>query len=115
MRNQLTKNLFTLSPDAALRIREMLDSRGKSSLGIRVGVRTRGCSGLAYTLEYADQQHPHDEIVESEGIKIFIDPKAVLFVVGTTMEYKDEKVAKGFVFTNPNEKGRCGCGESFHV
>ncbi len=115
LRNQPAKDLFTLSPDAAGRIRAMLDARGKPSLGIRVGVRTRGCSGLAYTLEFADIHQPHDEIVESEGIKIFIDPKAVLFVVGTTMEYKDEKVAKGFVFTNPNEKGRCGCGESFHV
>lgn len=109
------KDLFTLTPDAAERIKEMLDARGKPSLGIRVGIRTRGCSGLAYTLEYADEERDQDEVVESQGVKIFIDPKAVLFVVGTTMEYKDEKVAKGFVFTNPNEKGRCGCGESFHV
>ena len=102
--------------DAAVgRIREMLDKRGKPSVGIRVGVRTRGCSGLSYTLEYADAKNDFDEIVEAQGVTILVDPKAVMFLLGTEMDFLDEKVRSGFTFTNPNEKGRCGCGESFRV
>jgi iron-sulfur cluster assembly protein len=102
--------------DAAVgRIREMLDKRGKPSAGIRVGVRTRGCSGLSYTLEYADAKSDFDEVVEAQGVTILVDPKAVMFLLGTEMDFVDEKVRSGFTFTNPNEKGRCGCGESFRV
>lgn len=103
--------------EAALdRIRVLLDSRGKPSVGIRIGVRTKGCSGLSYTLEFADEVNEFDEVFDpTDDIKIMIDPKATMFIFGTEMDFVEEKMASGFVFTNPNEKGRCGCGESFHV
>jgi iron-sulfur cluster assembly protein len=107
--------VITVSDAAATRIRELLAKRGKPSAGIRVGVRTRGCSGLSYTLEYADARNDLDEIVEDKGVTVLIDPKAVMFLVGTEMDFVDEKVQTGFRFVNPNEKGRCGCGESFRV
>jgi iron-sulfur cluster assembly protein len=107
--------VITVSDAAAERIRELLAKRGKPSAGIRVGVRTRGCSGLSYTLEYADDRDASDEVVEDKGVTVLIDPKAVMFLVGTEMDFVDEKVQTGFRFVNPNEKGRCGCGESFRV
>ena len=100
---------------AALRIKALLAKRGKPSVGIRIGVRARGCSGLSYTLEYADEKGKFDEIVEDKGVTILIDPKATMFILGTEMDFVDEKLQSGFTFRNPNEKGRCGCGESFHV
>ena len=106
---------LTMTDSAADRIRALLAKRGKPSLGIRVGVRSRGCSGLTYTLEYADEKGKFDEIVEDKGVTVLIDPKAVMFILGTEMDYVEEKLETGFVFRNPNEKGRCGCGESFHV
>jgi iron-sulfur cluster assembly protein len=107
--------VLTLSDAAAERVKELLNSRGKPSLGIRIGVRTRGCSGNAYTLEYADSLNPHDEVIEEKGVKVLIDPKAVIFLIGTQMDFVKEDLQSGFIFKNPNEKGRCGCGESFHV
>ena len=104
-----------LTEAAAQRVQELLDQRGKPSLGIRIGVRSKGCSGLSYTLEYADKKDPMDELVEQHGVTVLIDPKATLFILGTQMDYVEEKLQSGFVFRNPNEKGRCGCGESFHV
>lgn len=119
---QRTNDLINVSPIAAKKVAELLSARGKPSAGIKVGVRTRGCSGLSYTLEYADEIESHDEVVtvedeESEGgeFKILIDPKAIMFLLGTTMDYQEDKFKSGFEFVNPNEKGRCGCGESFHV
>jgi len=107
--------LMTVTPLAAERVKGMIDGRGKPTAGIRIGVRTKGCSGLSYTLEFADKQEPMDEVIEAEGIKLLVDPKASLFLIGTQMDYEEEKLKSGFVFRNPNEKGRCGCGESFHV
>lgn len=105
-----------LVTDAARdRIKAMLAKRGKPSVGIRIGVRAKGCSGLSYTLEYADEKSPFDEVVELEGVTVLIDPKATMFILGTEMDYVEEKLKAGFVFRNPNEKGRCGCGESFHI
>ena len=106
---------MTVTPAAVEQIKALIDKRGKSTAGIRIGVRTKGCSGLSYTLEYADSLQPMDEVVESDGVKLLIDPKASLFLIGTEMDYAEEKLKSGFVFKNPNEKGRCGCGESFHV
>jgi iron-sulfur cluster assembly protein len=107
--------LMKVTPAAAARVKALIDGRGKPTAGVRIGVRTKGCSGLSYTLEFADSQQPMDEVVETEGVKLLIDPKASLFLIGTEMDYAEEKLKSGFVFTNPNEKGRCGCGESFHV
>ena len=107
--------LMTVTPAAVERAKTLIEGRGKPTAGIRIGVRTKGCSGLSYTLEFADKQEPMDEVVESQGIKLLIDPKASLFLIGTEMDYEEEKLKSGFVFKNPNEKGRCGCGESFHV
>lgn len=107
--------LLQVTDKAREQIEKLLVDRGKPSLGIRIGIRTRGCSGLSYTLEYADTSNPQDELIETETFKIFVDPKAVMFLLGTNMDFLEEKLQAGFVFTNPNEKGRCGCGESFHV
>jgi len=107
--------LMSITPAAADRVRELLGKRDKPAAGIRIGVRTKGCSGLSYTLEYADAKAPGDEAIEQHGITLLVDPKASLFVIGTEMDYVVEKLKSGFVFRNPNEKGRCGCGESFHV
>lgn len=100
---------------AAARIQALLDSRGKPSAGVRIGVRTKGCSGLSYTLEFADEPGKYDEIVQQKGVTVLIDPKAVMFLIGTEMDFVEDKLESGFRFSNPNEKGRCGCGESFHV
>jgi iron-sulfur cluster assembly protein len=110
-----SKSLFTLTKAAAERVQQLMQARKTPAIGIRIGVRERGCSGNAYTLEYVNEPHPYDEQVQEKGVTIFIDPKAVLFVIGTEMDFVQEKLQSGFVFRNPNEKGRCGCGESFHV
>lgn len=106
---------MTITDSAAAQIEALLAKRGKPSAGVRIGVRSAGCSGLSYTLEYADEKGKFDEVVEDKGVTILIDPKAVMFLLGTTMDYAEDTLKKGFVFSNPNEKGRCGCGESFHV
>ena len=106
---------MTITDAAAERVKSLLDKRGKPSAGVRIGVKTKGCSGLSYSLEYADEAGRFDEVVEDKGVRVLIDPKAVMFVLGTEMDYVEEKMQSGFVFRNPNEKGRCGCGESFHV
>ncbi len=106
---------MSLTSAAVERVRELLTKRGKPSAGIRIGVRTKGCSGLSYTLEFADVPGPMDEKVEQDGVTVLIDPKAAMFIFGTEMDYVEEKLQSGFQFRNPNEKGRCGCGESFHV
>src|SRR5262245_39176683 len=107
--------LMKVTEAAAARVKDLIAQRGKPTAGVRIGVRTKGCSGLSYTLEYADEKGPKDEVVETQGVTILVDPKATLFLIGTEMDYVEEKLKAGFVFKNPNEKGRCGCGESFHV
>lgn len=111
---------INITDNAAARIKALLEKRGKPSAGIKVGVRSGGCSGLSYTIEYADEIEKFDEVVsypdkEHEDFKVIIDPKAVMYLIGTNMDYIEEKMKSGFTFQNPNEKGRCGCGESFHV
>jgi iron-sulfur cluster assembly protein len=106
---------MTITDAAAEQVKALLSNRDKASGNVRIGVRTAGCSGLSYTLEFADEQGEFDEVVEDNGVTVFVDPKAVMFVVGTEMDFVSEKLQSGFVFNNPNEKGRCGCGESFHV
>ena len=107
--------IISISDAAVARINELLAGRGKPSAGIKVGVKTRGCSGLSYSIEYADEVSKFDEVVERDGVRVLIDPKAVMFIIGTEMDFVTEQLKSGFVFRNPNEKGRCGCGESFHV
>jgi iron-sulfur cluster assembly accessory protein len=107
--------LITLTESAAERVRRLMASSDKPVLGLRVGVKTRGCSGLSYFVEYAEDQKRFEDAVEDKGVKIFIDPTAVMFLIGSQMDYVEDKFQTGFVFTNPNEKGRCGCGESFHT
>ncbi|MBF0247488.1 MAG: iron-sulfur cluster assembly accessory protein [Alphaproteobacteria bacterium] len=104
-----------MTPAAVAQVKALLESRGKPSVGIRIGVRTKGCSGLSYTLEFADEKNEFDEEMSVDGVTILIDPKATMFIIGTEMDYVVDKLESGFVFNNPNEKGRCGCGESFHV
>lgn len=106
---------ISLTDAAVERVKALLDKRGKPSAGIRIGVRTKGCSGMSYTLEYADEKSQFDEVVEQKGVTVLIDPKASMFIFGTEMDWVEDKMQSGFVFRNPNEKGRCGCGESFHV
>ena len=106
---------INLTPAAVEQVKALLASRGKPSVGIRIGVQTKGCSGLSYTLEFADEKNEFDEEMDVDGLKILIDPKATMFIIGTEMDYVEDKLESGFRFTNPNEKGRCGCGESFHV
>lgn len=107
--------IIEISDEAAERVKAILAGRGKESVGIRVGVKKGGCSGLAYTIEYADDIEKFEEVVEDKGVKVLIDPKAVMYLLGTRMDYIEEQFKSGFTFVNPNEKGRCGCGESFHV
>lgn len=106
---------ITITDNAAKRVEHLLAQRDKPSAGVRVGVKKGGCSGLAYTIEYADDVQPFEEVVKDKGVCVIIDPKAVMYLLGSEMDYVEEKMESGFVFVNPNEKGRCGCGESFHV
>ncbi len=106
---------LTLTDAAAERVKTLLASRETPALGIRIGVQPKGCSGLSYTMEFAEEKGPLDEVVETKGVTVLIDPKATMFILGTEMDFVEDKMQTGFVFRNPNEKGRCGCGESFHV
>lgn len=106
---------INMTPAAIAQVKALLASRGKPSVGVRIGVRTKGCSGLSYTLEFADEKNTFDEEMTVDGVTVLIDPKATMFIIGTEMDYVEDKLESGFVFNNPNEKGRCGCGESFHV
>jgi len=107
--------LMTITDRAAAQVKTLLAQRGKESVGIRLGVKTKGCSGHAYAIEYADAIEPTDEVIQAKGVTLLIDPKSVIFFIGSEMDYVEEKLNSGFTFQNPNEKGRCGCGESFHV
>jgi iron-sulfur cluster assembly accessory protein len=100
---------------AANRINEIVAKATKPVLGVRVGVSNKGCSGKSYLVEYAEELRKFEDVVEHNGAKVFIDPKAVMYLLGSELDYRESKMESGFVFTNPNEKGRCGCGESFSV
>tara|TARA_Y100000590_G_scaffold334355_1_gene380466 strand:+ start:430 stop:762 length:333 start_codon:yes stop_codon:yes gene_type:complete len=109
------KQVITLSNNAANRIKEIMTKDGTNSIGVRVGVKSGGCAGMSYIMEYAQKINPNDEIIEDKGVKVFIDPGAVMYLLGTEMDYKKEEFSASFVFKNPNETERCGCGESFKV
>jgi len=107
------KQLITLSDNAASRIKEILSNDETKSIGVRVGVKSGGCAGMSYNMEYAKKINPNDEIIEDKGVKVFVDPGAIMYLLGTEMDYKKEQFSSTFVFKNPNETERCGCGESF--
>ena len=107
--------VMRLTEAAALRIKSVIAQAGKPMAGVRVGVKNGGCAGMEYTMEYADAVGPTDEVVEDNGVKILIDPKAILFLLGTEMDYKTEKLSAQFVFDNPNQTSACGCGESVQL
>ena len=104
----------TLTENAAKHVSNYIAKRGRG-MGLRLGVKTTGCSGLAYKLEFADSLNPEDQEFESHGVKVLIDPKSLAYLEGTELDYTREGLNEGFKFNNPNEKDRCGCGESFHV
>ena len=108
------KQIITLSDKAASRIKEVL-SNNKNSVGVRVGVKSGGCAGMEYVMEYAKETKPDDELIEDKGVKVFVDPGAIMYLLGTEMDFKEEEFSSSFVFKNPNESERCGCGESFKV
>ena len=107
--------VMRLTDAAAQRIKDVMAKADKPVAGVRVGVKNGGCAGMEYTMEYADTVNPTDEVVEDKGVKLLIDPKAVLFLLGTEMDFKTEKLSAQFVFNNPNQTGACGCGESVQL
>ena len=111
----MSKQIIKLSDNAANRIKEIMSNAEKDSIGVRVGVKSGGCAGMSYVMEYAKKVNPNDEIVEDKGVKVFIDSSAIMYLLGTEMDYKNEEFSSNFVFKNPNETERCGCGESFKV
>ena len=111
MSNQILK----LSDNAVQRIKEIMTLNKTNAVGVRIGVKSGGCAGMSYVMEYAEDVKPNEEVIEEKGIKVFIDPKAIMYLLGTEMDYKKDKFSSQFVFKNPNETERCGCGESFKI
>ena len=111
----MSQQVIKLSDNAANRIKEIISSAKNDTLGVRIGVKSGGCAGMEYVLEYAKDINPKDEMIEDKGVKVFIDSAAVMYLLGTEMDFKKEKFSSQFVFNNPNETERCGCGESFKI
>ena len=111
----LRRQVMTLTEAAAARVRELTEAASKPVAGLRVGIKNGGCAGMSYTMELAETANPTDEIVEDKGVKLLIDPKAVLFLLGTEMDFKVDKLSSTFVFNNPNQTSACGCGESVAI
>jgi iron-sulfur cluster assembly protein len=107
--------VMRLSDAAAHRIQDLIARSERPIAGVRVGVKNGGCAGMSYTMEYAEALDPRDEVVEDKGVRLLIDPRAVLFLIGTEMDYRTDKLSAGFVFNNPNQTSACGCGESVAI
>ena len=107
--------VMRITDAAAERVREIIANSDKTLVGVRVGVKNGGCAGMSYTMDFAEQIDRFDEVVEDKGVKIVVDPKAVMFLLGTEMDYRIEKMSAGFVFNNPNQTSACGCGESVAI
>ncbi|MBK1697599.1 HesB/IscA family protein [Rhodovibrio salinarum] len=107
--------MISLTDAAAQRVRDLMGKSDQPVSGLRIGVKPRGCSGLAYYFEYASEKRQNEDEIDDKGVKLFIDPASVMFLFGSEIDYQEGKIESGFVFNNPNEKGRCGCGESFTV
>jgi len=106
---------MTLTDAAAERVRAIIAKADKPVVGLRIGVKARGCSGMSYFVEYAEEKRKFEEVVEDKGVTVLLDPASTMFLIGTEMDWVEDKFNSGFVFRNPNEKARCGCGESFTV
>ncbi len=111
----MSEQIIRLSDTAAARIKEIMSNADNKTIGVRIGVKSGGCAGMSYSMEYAKNKNANDEIIEDKGVKVFIDPAAIIYLLGTEMDYKKEKFSSQFVFKNPNETERCGCGESFKI
>ena len=111
----MSKQVITLSNSAANRVKEIIARAKDPVIGVRIGVESGGCAGMSYVMEYAKKVNPNDEIIEAKGVKVLIDPKAIMYLLGTEMDYKKGEMSSTFVFKNPNETERCGCGESFKI
>jgi iron-sulfur cluster assembly protein len=107
--------VMTLTEAAAHRVKDIINRSDRPIVGVRVGVKNGGCAGMSYTMEYAEAAHSLDEVVEDKGVKVLIDPKAVLFLLGTEMDFETTKLSSQFVFRNPNQTSACGCGESVAI
>ena len=107
--------IIRLSDNAANRIKEIMSEAKNKALGVRISVKSGGCAGMSYVMEYSKEANPSDEVIEDKGVKVFVDPAAVMYLLGTEMDYKKEDFSSSFVFNNPNETERCGCGESFKI
>jgi iron-sulfur cluster assembly protein len=115
MTTRTPPKVITLTDAAAERIRALMAAAGGNATGLRIGVKKGGCAGMEYTMEYAAEPDPRDELVEDKGVRILIEPTAVLFLLGTEMDYKIDRMTSGFVFNNPNQTSACGCGESVEL
>ena len=111
----MARAAISLTQAAVNRVRELMASKGEGALGLRLGVKPSGCSGFSYQLDFAREIEPGAEVVDIEGLKVVIEPRAMMYVLGTELDFVEDKLGAQFVFKNPNEKGRCGCGESFSV
>ena len=111
----MSEQVIKLSDNAANRIKEIMSKAESSAIGVRVGVKSGGCAGMSYIMEYAKEAKKDEEVIEDKGVKVFIDSNAIMYLLGTEMDYKTDKFSSQFVFKNPNETERCGCGESFKV
>ncbi len=107
--------IITLTDAAAERVKAIMARSEKPVVGLRIGVEKSGCAGMGYTMDYAEEIRPSDEVIEDKGVKILVEPAAVLFLLGTEMDYKVDKLSAGFVFNNPNQVSACGCGESVEI
>ena len=109
----MSEQIIKITDTAAARIKEIMSNAKNNTIGVRVGVKSGGCAGMSYIMEYAKEIKPNEEVIEDKGVKVLIDPTAIIYLLGTEMDYKKEKFSSQFVFKNPNETERCGCGESF--
>lgn len=110
-----SKPILSLTDKAIAHVKTLMQKADSDAMGLRVGIKTAGCSGLQYVVEFATEKKPFEDVIEQDGVRIFIDPSAVMFLIGSEMDWVEEKFASSFVFHNPNEAARCGCGESFTV
>ena len=111
----MSEQVIKLSDNAANRIKEIMSKADNTAIGVRVGVKSGGCAGMSYVMEYAKESRKNEEVIEDKGVKVFIDANAIMYLLGTEMDYKKDKFSSQFVFKNPNETESCGCGESFKV